>query len=130
MVEPAAPCTEEATAGDSQAEKLDGPAPLDQVTLQAESATEEAVVSDLTATEGVVITSEGTAAPTAETVAEPAAEVDEEKEVDGEDVSTALLEGSKMGRSVVSATGGETPLEYSTDFENSVGGAEVYKIHE
>jgi hypothetical protein len=150
--------TKETPAEDATSEeKLADSAPVQEAVLQTETVAAEGTLSDLTATEGVVVksfTTEAAAEPSAEPAAKPAAEasaepaakpsaepaaeaaveVGEEKEVEGEgeDVSTALLEGSKMGRSVVSAggNGGETPLEYSTDFENSVGGPEVYKIHE
>jgi hypothetical protein len=123
-VEPAVKVADEVPAGESLTDSAEGLVPTDLPAAQAETVTEE---------EAVVATEEAAAAVPAETAVEStvesAGEVGEEQEVEGEDVSTALVEGSKMGRSVASA-GAETPLEYSTDFENSVSGAEVYKIHE
>jgi hypothetical protein len=66
---------------------------------------------------------------TVESAQAPAAEGTAAQQVGGHSGSVVQQEGSEVARSAQASTA-ETPVEYSTDFENSSAQAEVFKVHD
>jgi hypothetical protein len=81
------------------------------------------------AADSLLPSTDGTPHPTVESAQAPAAEGTAAQQVGGHSGSVVQQEGSEVARSAQASTA-ETPVEYSTDFENSSAQAEVFKVHD